>query len=106
MMMYSRNGGIDVGGVDAAATTRAHPNEWTLEPWIRPDGRPDVFIRPDWTKISVVERIALARSTILNVPGRHLIETAEEADEAISQYLAGTRHPGEANNTGATAASS
>lgn len=92
-MMYGRNGGVEVADIDATTNARKFPQEWTLQPWIRPDGRPDVFICPDWDQTSVAERIALARTT---VDGRGLeIETIAQADEAIRHYLAGTEHPGE-----------
>jgi hypothetical protein len=87
-MMYCRNGGIEVADTDAIATCNQFPNEWTRKPWIRPDGRPDVYIRPDWaTAMGNIDIIELARSTA----GK--IDTAEQAVSAISEYLAGTRHP-------------
>jgi hypothetical protein len=89
--MYSRNGGIDVADIDAITNTRKFPLEWTLKPWTRPDGRPDVFIRPDWNELGVQQRIDLARST-MNGQGLE-IETDAQAVETISGYLAGTRHP-------------
>lgn len=90
-MMYGRNGGVEVADIDATTNARRFPNEWTLRPWLRPNGRPDVFIRTDWDQTSVAERIALARATVAGLGIE--IETVAQADEAISQYLAGTTHP-------------
>jgi hypothetical protein len=92
MMMYGRNGGVDVPEIDALTTTRRFPLEWTLQPWTRPDGRPEVFIRDDWQLLGLAERVELARSTVI---GRGLEIGAAEADATISEYLAGTTHPGE-----------
>ena len=91
-LMYNRNGGVEVSDLDATTTCRRFPDEWTLEPWTRPDGRPEVSIPPDWDqKITGPALVELARTTMV---GRGLeIETAAQAYEAISTYLAGTRHP-------------
>jgi hypothetical protein len=94
MMMYSRMGGFNVATTDALTTVRKFPSEWTLEPWIRPEGRPDVFIRSDWQQMGLQERVELARSTVI---GRGLEIGPAEADETISSYLVGTRHPGSAS---------
>jgi len=91
MKMYSRYGGIEVSDGDAIAACNAFPHDWTRTPWIRPDGRPDVFIRTDWQTIPVMFRIELARNTYAD-PDRS-IDTAARADQVISEYLAGTRHP-------------
>jgi hypothetical protein len=92
MMMYGRNGGVEVSELDALTTVRKFPLEWTLQPWTRPDGRPDVFIRSDWQQMGLQERVELARSTVI---GRGLEIGPAEADATIGSYLAGTRHPGE-----------
>jgi hypothetical protein len=94
MMMYSRMGGIEVADTDALTTVRKFPQEWTLQPWIRPDGRPDVFIRSDWQQLGLGERVELARSTVI---GRGLEIGPAEADATINAYLAGTTHPGSAS---------
>jgi hypothetical protein len=95
--MYSRNGGVEVADLDAISTCRNFPLEWTLEPWMRPDGRPDVFIPFDWDqKIAGSALVDLARQT---ANGRGLeIETAAQAYAAISEYLAGTVHPNHKGN--------
>jgi hypothetical protein len=97
VMMYGRNGGIEVADIDAIANAHRFPQEWTLKAWIRPDGRPDVFIRTDWDQMSVVERVAIARSTVIEGRGGE-ITNAAQADQAISEFLAGTKHPGEATS--------
>jgi hypothetical protein len=91
MMMYSLYGGIEVSDTDAVDTCRRFPNQWTLSPWTRPDGRPDVFIPTDWEQMGLLARIDLARSTV--VDRRTEIETVAQADEAIRNYLAGTKPP-------------
>jgi hypothetical protein len=94
MMMYNRNGGIDVADIDAIATCQRHPNEWTLKPWIRPDGRPDVFIRPDWAADVVgTALLDLARTTFPDNGRGIAIDNAAQAIDAINEYLAGTQHP-------------
>jgi hypothetical protein len=93
MMMYGRHGGVEVAEIDALTATRNFPLQWTLKPWIRPEGRPDVFIREDWYQMGLQDRIDLARSTVI---GRGTeIDNAAAADEAIGRYLDGTKHPGE-----------
>jgi hypothetical protein len=89
--MFNRNGGVEVSEADAISTCNRYPAEWTLAPWTRPDGRPDVNIPDAWDQLPAAMRVELARIT---VNGRGLeIETAEQADAAISEYLAGTQHP-------------
>lgn len=91
--MYSRNGGQDVAHIDAMAACRNFPREWTLEPWKRPDGRPDVFIPPAWdTTIFGTALIDLARTTVREGAK---VDDVEQATIAISEYLAGTTHPTE-----------
>jgi hypothetical protein len=90
-MMYSRMGGIEVSDTDAVTACRKFPNEWTLEPWTRPDGRPDVLIPTNWGQIGISGIIDLARSTVID--RRTKIETVEQAVEAISSYLAGSTPP-------------
>jgi hypothetical protein len=92
--MCNRNGCVAVSEGDAISTCNRYPAEWTLERWQRPDDRPDVNIPADWDQLPAGMRVDLARIT---VNGRGLeIETAEQADAAISTYLAGTQHPGAA----------
>jgi hypothetical protein len=87
--MYSRFGGVEVADLDATTTCRRFPDEWTLEPWTRPDGRPEVSIPPDWDqKITGPALVELARTTVFR--DGPVIETAAQAYAAISEYLAGS----------------
>jgi hypothetical protein len=90
--MYSRLGGIEVPEIDAVTACHNFPREWTLKPWTRPDGRPDVLIPTDWQTMGVLARIDLARSTMIDGHGPEIDDVAK-ADEAISAYLAGTTPP-------------
>jgi hypothetical protein len=91
--MCNRFGCIAVSELDAIANSNRYPAEWTLERWQRPDARPDIDVPPGWDQMSAPMRIDLAKTTV-NDEGRGLgIETAEQADEVISSYLAGSRHP-------------
>jgi hypothetical protein len=92
--MCNRNGCIAVAEVDAIANCNHYPNEWTLDRWTRPDNRPDVDVSTGWDQLPAPMRIDLARTTVPD-EGRGLeIETVAQADEVISSYLAGTKHPG------------
>ena len=94
MMMYSRFGGVAVSDIDAISTCNKFPQEWTLKPWIRPDGRPDVFIQPDWmTDVVGTALIDLARSTFADFGRGVQIDNAAQASTAINEYLAATLHP-------------
>jgi hypothetical protein len=94
MMMYGRNGGVEVSDGDAIATCNRFPHEWTRKPWIRPDGRPDVFIQPDWdTHFAGVALMDLAKQTFPDIGAGVDLSTPEKAYAAISEYLANTVHP-------------
>jgi hypothetical protein len=93
MMMYSRNGGVDVSDLDAISTCNRLPNEWTRQPWVRPDGRPDVSIPPDWeTRFGGAALVELARSTFDNAAGLG-IDSPALATAEITDYLARTVYP-------------
>jgi hypothetical protein len=93
-MMFSRSGGIDVATVDAVSTSQNFPHEWTLKPWIRPAGREDVFIRPDWdTAVTGPALIVLAKTTYPDNGAFAGIDSPEKAYAVISEYLSGTVHP-------------
>jgi hypothetical protein len=93
--MYGRNGGVDVAESDAITTCNKFPHEWTLKPWIRPNGRPDVFIEPDWQQLPGPALIRLALTTFPNEGrGTASIDNGMQAFDAIAGYLAGTVHPG------------
>jgi hypothetical protein len=91
MMIYSLYGGVEMAEVDALTNCHNFPQQWTRKPWIRPDGRPDVPIPPDWEQMGLLARIGLARTTVVDRGTE--IETVAQADQAISTYLAGTQHP-------------
>jgi hypothetical protein len=94
MMMYSRNGGIDVSDLDAISTCHSHPSEWTRQPWIRPDGRPDIFIPPDWeTRFGGAALVELARSTFPDNGAGLGLSSPALATAEIADYLARTVHP-------------
>jgi hypothetical protein len=96
MKMYNRYGGVEVAEIDALTTTRKFPLEWTLKPWIRPDGRPDVYVQPDWmAAITGPALIDLARTTFPDNGRGVAIDNASQAFDAIAGYLNGTKHPGE-----------
>jgi hypothetical protein len=100
MKIYNRNGWLDTSDEGGARETcQNHPTEWTLHPWIRPGGAPNVNIPHNWPEQSADRRIDLARL----IKGGDLNgETAMGlgitdrgiADEIIRGYLAGTTHPG------------
>jgi hypothetical protein len=94
MMMHSRNGGVDVSDLDAISTCNRFPLEWTRQPWVRPDGRPDVFIPPDWeTRFNGAALVELARSTFPdNAAGMGLSSPALATAE-VADYLARTMPP-------------
>jgi hypothetical protein len=94
MMMYSRDGGIDVSDLDAISTCNRFPNEWTLTPWVRPDGRPDVSIPPDWeTRFNGAALVELARSTFPDYGAGLGLDSPALATAEITDYLARTVHP-------------
>jgi hypothetical protein len=94
MLMYSRYGGINVSDLDAIATCQRHPAGWTLVPWIRPDGRPDVTVPPDWdTRLGGGELVALARSTFPDNGAHSGIADPAAASSAIIDYLERTTRP-------------
>jgi hypothetical protein len=92
MMMYSRLGGIEVATTDAVSTTNKFPGEWSLRPWRRPDGRPDVLVSTDWMAMPGPALIRLAKTTLVG-EGVGLEMNYAQAFDAISGYLAGTTHP-------------
>jgi hypothetical protein len=99
MKIYNRLGWLDTSDEGGARETcERHPTEWTLKPWTRPGGAPDVNIRPDWQSQSAGVRIDYARQ----IKGGDLNgETAVAlgvtdpgiADEIIRSYVGGTKHP-------------
>jgi hypothetical protein len=94
MMMYSQNGGIDVPEIDAVSTCQKFPLEWTRQPWIRPDGRPDVFIPPDWeTRFGGAALVELARSTFPDNGAGLGLDSPALATAEITDYLARTVYP-------------
>jgi hypothetical protein len=94
MMMFCRNGGIDVPEIDAVSTCQKFPLEWTLTPWIRPDRRPDVSIPPDWeTRLNGAALVELARSTFPDNGAGLGLDSPALATAAITDYLARTVYP-------------
>jgi hypothetical protein len=98
MHMYSRLGWVDVDQGAARETCERHPDDWTLKPWIRPGGAPNMNIPHDWQFKSAANRIDLARQIRgFDQPG----ETAAGlgithpviADEIIRAYVGGSQHP-------------
>jgi hypothetical protein len=92
MIVYCRNGGITMAETDGIAACHNYPGEYSLRPWTRPDGRPDVLIPYDWQQLGLLARIDLARSTYPD-NGAGIEIDAAKADEVIADYLARTTPP-------------
>jgi hypothetical protein len=99
MRIYNRNGWVDTSDEGGARETcERHSDEWSLHPWIRPDGAPNICIPDDWQAKSANVRIDLARqirSGDLNGETAADLGIADPyiADEAIRNYIAGSKHP-------------
>src|SRR5260370_27616551 len=98
MHIYNRQGWVDVDQGAARETCQRHPDEWTLRPWIRPSGMPQVNIPDDWQEKSAANRIDLARQIKggdLNGESAGDLGVADPviADETIRNYIAGSQHP-------------
>jgi hypothetical protein len=89
LRMYNRFGWVEVSELDALETVGRLPNEWTLQPWQRPEGFPDVNIPSNWPGIAPRRSIDVARQ----IDSAPEIKNKWQADEVIRKYLAGTRHP-------------
>jgi hypothetical protein len=99
MQIHNRNGWINTDDEGAARETcQRHPDEWSLLPWIRPSGTPNVNIPDNWSEKSAAVRIDLARQI---KGGDQNGETAADlgianqniADETIRAYVIGSTHP-------------
>jgi hypothetical protein len=101
MRIYNRNGWVETSDESGARETcERHAAEWTLRPWIRPSGAPNINVPDNWQEKSSDKRIDLARQ----IKGGDLNgETAAAlgitdpgiADEVIRNYIGGSKHPDE-----------
>jgi hypothetical protein len=92
--MYNRLGWIDVAPVDAISAAAKFPGDWTLTPWIRPEGSVYINVPTGWKALIGPERIRLAKETGARIdPGMETAAQVAEADSIISKYLADTKHP-------------
>jgi hypothetical protein len=99
MRMFNCNGWVDVDEGAARETCQRFPEQWSLHPWTRPGGTPNVNIPDNWQEKSAATRIDLARE----IKGGDLNgETAAAlgitdpgvADEILRAYVIGSQHPG------------
>lgn len=99
MRIYNQRGWVDTDDAGGARETcERHPADWTLRPWHRPGGAPNICIPDNWSEKSAAVRIDLARmikSGDLNgeTPAALGITDQNIADEVIRAYIVGSTHP-------------
>lgn len=98
MRMYNQCGWVDVDDGAARETVQNHPSEWSLHPWTRPSGTPNVNIPDNWQSQSADRRIEFARlikngGTNGETPAALGITDPSIADETIRNYIAGSKRP-------------
>ena len=100
MRIYNQLGWLDTSDEGGARqTVQDHPQEWSLQPWIRPGGAANVNVGHDWPAQSAAVRIELARQIKgWDMPGETAaalgITDPGVADEIIRGYVIGSQHPG------------
>jgi hypothetical protein len=89
MRIYNRNGWIETTDESGARETcQRHPDEWTLRPWTRPFGHPEVNVPDDFEIGTPTRQEELADAIIHKRTGEQ-----RSAIEIIRAYVTGSQHP-------------